>query len=231
MDVDFSDQEHVFKHLQDLHGVDNVARVATYGKLTCKNVIRKVMSCFGFSQKEIAIINGSLPPNLDVTVEQAYNSSEKFKKFMDENKFIARVIRRLENTISHEGKHAGGFVIYDNLTSLTPCKYENDSKGNRCIPVVQFDKYKIEDCGFYKMDVLGLTNLTTVYNCLEMIEQNEGIRIDLDEIDFEDEEVYKMLRKGDVSGVFQLANQASMIQEQRTNCFNDLIALNALIRP
>ena len=231
LDVDFSDQEHVFKHLQDLHGVDNVARVATYGKLTCKNVIRKVMSCFGFSQKEIAIINGSLPPNLDVTVEQAYNSSEKFKKFMDENKFIASVIRRLENTVSHEGKHAGGFVIYDNLTSLTPCKYENDSKGNRCIPVVQFDKYKIEDCGFYKMDVLGLTNLTTVYNCLEMIEQNEGIKIDLDEIDFEDEEVYEMLRKGDVSGVFQLANQASMIQEQRTNCFNDLIALNALIRP
>ena len=120
LDVDFSDQEHVFKHLQDLHGVDNVARVATYGKLTCKNVIRKVMSCFGFSQKEIAIINGSLPPNLDVTVEQAYNSSEKFKKFMDENKFIASVIRRLENTVSHEGKHAGGFVIYDNLTSLTP---------------------------------------------------------------------------------------------------------------
>lgn len=81
------------------------------------------------------------------------------------------------------------------------------------------------------MDVLGLTNLTTVYNCLKMIEENEGIKIDLDEIDFEDEEVYEMLRKGDVSGVFQLANQASMIQEQRTNCFNDLIALNALIRP
>lgn len=231
LDVDFSDQEHVFKHLQDLHGMDNVARVATYGKLTCKNVIRKIMSCFGYSQQEIAIINGSLPPNLDVTVEQAYNSSEKFKKFMNENKFIARAIRRLENTISHEGKHAGGFVIYNNLTSLTPCKYENDSHGNRCIPVVQFDKYKIEDCGFYKMDVLGLTNLTTVHSCLKMIEENEGIKIDLDEINYEDEEVYKMLQEGDVSGVFQLANQAGMIVEQKTNCFNDLIALNALIRP
>ena len=147
MDVDFSDQEHVFKHLQDLHGVDNVARVATYGKLTCKNVIRKVMSCFGFSQKEIAIINGSLPPNLDVTVEQAYNSSEKFKKFMDENKFIASVIRRLENTVSHEDKHAGRVVIYDNLTSLTPCKYANNRHGSTWILVVQLVKQQIEDCG------------------------------------------------------------------------------------
>ena len=147
LDVDFSDQEHVFKHLQDLHGMDNVARIATYGTLSCKNVIRKIMSAFNFSQKEIAIVNGSLPKNLDVTVEQSYKESPTFKKFMDENEFIARCIRRLEDTISHEGKHAGGFVIYNNLTELTPCKYENDSHGNRCIPVVQFDKKQIESCG------------------------------------------------------------------------------------
>lgn len=231
LDVDFSDQEHVFKHLQELHGMDNVARVATYGKLSCKNIIRKIMSCFDFSQREIAIINGSLPPNLDVTIEQAYNESQKFKKFMDEHKFIARAIRRLENTISHEGKHAGGFVIYKDLTSLTPCKYENDSNDVRCIPVVQFDKKQIEACGFYKMDVLGLENLTTVRYALDMIKENEGIDINLDEINFEDKEVYDMLSNGDVSGVFQLANQKKKVIEQQPNCFNDLIAINALIRP
>ena len=231
LDVDFSDQEHVFKHLQDLHGMDNVARIATYGTLSCKNAIRKIMSCFDFSQKQIAIVNGSLPKNLDVTVEQSYAESKTFKDFMDANPFIAKCIRRLENTISHEGKHAGGFVVYNNLTELTPCKYENDSHGNRCIPVVQFDKKQIEACGFYKMDVLGLENLTTVRYALDMIEENEGIVIDLDEIDYEEKEVYEMLQSGDVSGVFQLANQSSMIQEQRTHCFDDLIAINALIRP
>ena len=231
LDVDFSDQEHVFKHLQELHGMDNVARIATYGTLSCKNAIRKIMSCFDFSQKEIAIINGSLPKNLDVTVEQSYKESNTFKEFMDKNPFVARCIRRLEDTISHEGKHAGGFVVYNNLTELTPCKYENDSKGVRCIPVVQFDKKQIEACGFYKMDVLGLENLTTVRYALDMIEENEGIVIDLDEIDYEEPEVYEMLQNGDVSGVFQLAKQGKMIQEQKTHCFDDLIAINALIRP
>ena len=231
LDVDFSDQEHVFKHLQDLHGMDNVARIATYGTLSCRNVIRKTLSTFDVPQKEIAIISGSLPKNLDVTVEQSYNESAIFRSFMDNNPFIAQVIRRLEDTISHEGKHAGGFVVYNNLTELTPCKYENDSNGVRCIPVVQFDKKQIESCGFYKMDVLGLENLTTVRYALDMIEENEGIVIDLDEIDYEEKEVYEMLQSGDVSGVFQLANQSSMIQEQKTHCFDDLIAINALIRP
>ena len=81
------------------------------------------------------------------------------------------------------------------------------------------------------MDVLGLENLTTVRYALDMIEENEGISIDLDNIDYEDEEVYKMLQEGDVSGVFQLANQGKMIKEQKTHCFDDLIAINALIRP
>ncbi len=336
LDVDFSDQEHVFKHLQDLHGMDNVARIRAYGTLSCKNVVRKILSAFDFSQKDIAVISGFIPlqdlhgmdnvariraygtlscknvvrkilsafdfsqkdiavisgfipKRLDVTVEQAYNESNQFKKFMDDNEFIASCIRRLEGVISHESKHAGGFVVYNNLTSLTPCAYENDHAGNRTIPVVQFDKKEIEACGheskhaggfvvynnltsltpcayendhagnrtipvvqfdkkeieacgFYKMDVLGLENLTTVRYALDMIKENEGIDIDLDEIDFEDKEVYDMISSedkevydmissGDVSGIFQLANQGAMIMEQKPKKFEDLIAINALIRP
>ena len=231
LDVDFSDQEHVFKHLQDLHGMDNVARIRAYGTLSCKNVVRKVLSVFDFSQKDIAIISGYIPKRLDITVEQAINESPQFAKFIEDNKFIGECIIRLEGVISHESKHAGGFVTYNGLTSLTPCSYENDHAGNRTIPVVQFDKKMIEACGFYKMDVLGLENLTTVRYALDMIEENEGIKIDLDNIDFEDKEVYDMLCEGDVSGVFQLANQSSMVMEQKPRRFDDLIAINALIRP
>ena len=231
LDVDFSDQEHVFKHLQELHGMDNVARIATYGTLSCRNVVRKVLGIFNHSQQEIAIISGSIPKNLDVTLEQAYNESKTFREFMDKNEFIWNVCKRLEGVISHEGKHAGGFVVYDGLTRLTPCKYENDSKGVRCIPVVQFDKKKIEKVGFYKMDVLGLENLTTVRYALDMIKEQEGIDIDLDSIDYNEKEIYEMLSNGDVSGVFQLANQSAMIMEQKPKRFDDLIAINALIRP
>ena len=88
LDVDFSDQEHVFKHLQGLHGMDNVARIRAYGTLSCKNVVRKILSAFDFSQKDIAVISGSIPKRLDVTVEQAYNESTMFKKFMDDIRLL-----------------------------------------------------------------------------------------------------------------------------------------------
>lgn len=231
LDVDFSDQEHVFKHLQSLHGMDNVARIRAYGTLSCRNVVRKILSAFDYSQKDIAIISGYIPKRLDVTVNEAYNESKDFANFIDNNEFIGACIKRLEGVISHESKHAGGFVVYNNLNALTPCAYENDHAGNRTIPVVQFDKKEIEGCGFYKMDVLGLENLTTVRYALDMIKENEGIDIDLDSIDFEDKEVYEMLCEGDVSGVFQLANQGAMIMEQKPRAFEDLIAINALIRP
>ena len=81
------------------------------------------------------------------------------------------------------------------------------------------------------MDVLGLENLTTVRYALDMIKEIEGVDIDLDNIDFEDKEVYEMLCEGDVSGIFQLANQGAMIMEQKPKEFADLIAINALIRP
>jgi DNA polymerase-3 subunit alpha len=40
-----------------------------------------------------------------------------------------------------------------------------------------------------------------------------------------------MLCKGDVSGIFQINNQAGKVMEQQPRCFRDLIAINALIRP
>ena len=40
-----------------------------------------------------------------------------------------------------------------------------------------------------------------------------------------------MISSGDVSGIFQLANQGAMIMEQKPKKFEDLIAINALIRP
>ena len=91
--------------------MDNVARIRAYGTLSCKNVVRKVLSAFDYNQSSIAIISGYIPKRLDITVEQAYNESLNFKDFMDRNEFIASCIRRLEGVISHESKHAGGFVV------------------------------------------------------------------------------------------------------------------------
>lgn len=227
-DIDFSSQEAVFKDLQKKYGEHNVTRVASYGTLSAKNIVRKVMSCFGYSMVEIKKIT-SLFPDVGGNLEETYNNSEEFRSFADSIGDKYTVMKRLEGVKCNESMHAGGFLICPNITKLLPVKYELDSNGERTIPVCLIDKKQVERTQV-KFDCLGLETISIVEECLRLMKRN-GIDVDLDSIDFEDKEVYEMLQKGDVSAIFQIANQAGKVMEQKPNNFRDLIAVNALIRP
>lgn len=227
-DIDFSNQEAVFKDLQTKYGADNVTRVASYGTLSAKNIVRKVMSCFGYSMVQIKEIT-SLFPDVGGSLDETYNESEKFKSFADSIGDLYKVMQRLEGVKCNESMHAGGFLICPNITSLLPVKYELDSDGKRTIPVCLIDKRQVERTQV-KFDCLGLETISVVEESLKLMEK-DGIIIDLDNIDYEDQKVYKTLQKGDVSGIFQIANQSAKVMEQKPNNFRDLVAINALIRP
>ena len=66
-DVDFSNIDAVFKHLQEKYGKDNVARVGAISRFTAKSAIRKVMGVYGFTQAKIAEIVALLPKRLSFT--------------------------------------------------------------------------------------------------------------------------------------------------------------------
>lgn len=210
-----------------MYGAENVAHIVTFGKMTPKAVTRKVMSAFGGSQVTIKQINACIMDD-DKTIESALERSQQLRRFEEQYPEQFQIIKRLQNTISHEGMHAGGIVIYDGLASHMPIKTKYGARGDY---IIGFDKYGVEEIGFWKLDVLGLETLPVLKRALDNIRSSTGEEIDLHKIDYNDPEVYKMLSSGDVSGVFQLANQASKIIEQRPTCFDDLIAINSLIRP
>ena len=227
-DIDFSNQEAIFKDLQSKYGADNVTRVASYGTLSAKNVVRKVMSCFNYSMEQIKA-KTSLFPDVGGSLEETYNTSEEFKAFADSIGDIYKVMQRLEGVKCNESMHAGGFLICPNITKLLPIKYELDSNGDRTIPVCLIDKKQVERTQV-KFDCLGLETISVVEECLKLM-RKDGIYVDLDNIDYELKEVYEILQQGDVSGIFQIANQAGKVMEQKPSNFRDLIAVNALIRP
>ncbi|MCS4585641.1 hypothetical protein FZ990_00610 [Clostridium perfringens] len=70
--------------------------------------------------------------------------------------------------------------------------------------VTQFDMTTLEELGLLKMDFLGLRTLTVMRDAVDMIKYNRGVEIDLDNLDFDDKEVYKMIGEGNTVGVFQL---------------------------
>ena len=50
----------------------------------------------------------------------------------------------------------------------------------------------LERIGLLKMDFLGLTTLTVLYDAVKMVEQNRSVKIDLDSLPFDDEATYKL---------------------------------------
>lgn len=225
--MDFADQDAVFKDLQSKYGKANVARIIAFGTLTPKAVCRKVLSTFEQSKEDINYIS-KLIPDLCPSLEKAYEVSPELLEYRKKYKKEFDIIERLEGIVSHESQHAGGVLIYQNLSSILPIKTKSKDRNKR---IVAFDKYMLEDLGHFKFDILGLETLPLIKYCLDSIKKVTGNNIDLYSIDYDDKNVYEMLCKGDVSGVFQLSNQAQKVIEQQPQNFKDLIAINALIRP
>ena len=148
--------------------------------------------------------------------------SPELEQWLESHKNIYHAVEKMESIISHFSTHAGGVIIWDGLTKLLPVMIDKKDEDKL---VVAYDKIIIEDLGFYKFDILGLNSLTLLKDTLNYTPQ-----INWETVDFEDENIYKMLCEGDVLGVFQLSDQADKVATT-TKMFEDLIAINALIRP
>ncbi|MCP6769450.1 hypothetical protein NL529_31850, partial [Klebsiella pneumoniae] len=76
------------------------------------------------------------------------------------------------------------------LTELVPVY-----KTNRDEITTQYDMTDLERIGLLKMDFLGLTTLTVLHDTVKMVEQNRGVKIDLDSLPLDDEATYKLFSR------------------------------------
>ena len=91
----------------------------------------------------------------------------------------------------------------------------------------------VEDLGLLKMDFLGLSTLSIIDRCLELIVRTTGESVDIDNVPLDDSKTFELLQRGDTIGVFQMEGSAmrALIRSLRPDNFNDVIALVALFRP
>ena len=98
--------------------------------------------------------------------------------------------------------------------------------------VTQFNMKDVEETGLLKMDFLGLRTLSIIDTALALIEQNHGVKIDIDAIPLDDRETYELFGRGDTSPF------SSSIRRQMQNYMRalkpenleDLSSMNALYR-
>ena len=67
------------------------------------------------------------------------------------------------------------------LTELVPL---NRTKNDEI--VTAYDMKSVEKMGLLKMDFLGLATLTVITDCLKLIEQNRGAKVDIELVPMDD---------------------------------------------
>ena len=173
-----------------------------------------------------------IPQELNITIDKALQMNPEFKKAYEEQKEIHDLIdtaKRLEGLPRHTSMHAAGVVISQkDVSEYVPLSRASDGS-----IVTQFTMTTLEELGLLKMDFLGLRTLTVIQNAVHLIEQDAGVKLDMQHIDYNDKKVLDSLGTGRSDGVFQLesAGMKNFMKELKPQSLEDVIAGISLYRP
>ncbi len=236
-DIDFCEEkrDQVFKYLTTKYK-DSVAHIITFGKLKARMVIRDVGRVLGLPYGFIDSICKMIPfdPSRPLKLQESINVEPRLQKLINEDKRVKRLVDlslKLEGLNRNVATHAAGVVIADKKLTETVPLYK-DSSTDLLLPSTQFDMYSAENAGLVKFDFLGLKTLTVINKTQKLVaKKNPKFRID--NIDYNDQEVFKLLSSGKTVGLFQLESSGmkEALTNMKPNHLEDIIALVALYRP
>ncbi len=236
-DIDFCQERRseVIEYVQKKYGTEHVAQIITFGKLQARAVLRDVGRVMQIPYSKVDRISKMIPFNpIDpVTLEKAIKLDPELQRERESDEVIAKLLDiglKLEGMHRHASTHAAGVVIgREALVETLPLYTDHRSP----IPTTQYSMKYCEAAGLVKFDFLGLKTLTLVQKTVEMIEKNEGVKIDVDTLPLEDKKTFAMLAEGKGIGVFQMesAGMRDSMRKMKIDSIEDIIALISLYRP
>lgn len=236
-DIDIQDnrREEVKQYLIDKYEhVASITTINTYkGKKALKDAARVIGVSFSEVNKSMKILEGISEVTGHDVIEE-FRSSDKAKEFNKKYPDVTRIAEKLINRINGYGMHAAGVVIADRpLSDYAPIETRKPTGSDERIEVVGLDKNECEYLGLIKMDLLGLKTLSVVDDAVNLIRENKGVLVDINNLSLDDQRVFEMLSEGKTLGVFQAEESAStkLIEKMGIHSFNDMVVSNALVRP
>ncbi len=234
IDIDFCMRRRgeLIDYVTQKYGRENVSQIITFGTMAAKAAVKDVGRAMDIPYGEVDRLAKLIPTTLGIELENALKESPQLKSAVDADerlKDLMKVALRLEGLSRHASTHAAGVVISPQpLTELVPVY-----KTSRDEITTQYDMNALERIGLLKMDFLGLTTLTVLYDAVKMVEQNRGVKVDLNSLPLDDEETYKLFSRGDTTAIFQFESHGmrDILRRYQPTRIEDLTALNALYRP
>lgn len=231
VDLCYIRRDEVIGYVRERYGADRVSQIATFGTMAAKAAIRDVARVLDVPFSESTRLVKMIPNVLNITLDDALNTSKELRKEYDENPDSRQIIdfaKKLEGLPRHLSVHAAGVVISKvPLDEIVPMQLSND------VLVTQYDKDKVEELGLLKMDFLGLRTLTIMAETLANIKASLGTELELGKIPSRDKKTSAMLSAGKTGAVFQMESpgMTNLVKELKPEGFEDLIPTVALYRP
>ncbi len=233
IDVDFehSRREEVMQYVYRRYGRHRAAIIATVIHYRPRSAIRDVGKALGLTEDVTAALAdtvwGSWGKGLDdMQVRQAGLDPQ--------NPMIGLAVELAAELIEfprHLSQHVGGYVLtQDRLDTYVPIG--NAAMDDRTF--IEWDKDDVDALNMMKVDVLALGMLTCIRKCFDLIADHKGKSYVLSDIKSkDDDEVYQMLQRGELLGVFQVESRAqmNMLPRLKPRTFYDLVIEVAIVRP
>lgn len=234
IDIDFcyERRSEVIDYVIEKYGKDCVTQIVTFGTLAARGVIRDVGRVMDLPYNFCDTIAKNIPNELNITIDKALTMNPELRSMYESDETVKRLIdmaKRLEGLPRHTSMHAAGVVISQKAMD----EYVPLSRSSDGTITTQFVMTTIEELGLLKMDFLGLRTLTVISDAVKLVEKNHGIKIDVDNIDYNDKKVLDSIGTGRCDGVFQLesAGMKNFMKELKPQSLEDVIAGISLYRP
>ncbi len=235
-DIDFCQnrRDEVIDYVHEKYGRDCVAHIITFGTLASRAAVRDIGRVLELPYNDVDQFVKLIPynPANPLTLKESIRSEQRLKESMDNDERLANVVEvslKLEGVHRHASTHAAGVVIGNqNIANIVPIYKDQNTEVN----ATQFSMKYVEKAGLIKFDFLGLTTLSIIKDCVDLI-QKQNQDFNLATIQLNDKNTFNQLSKGNAIGVFQLesSGMGSVLKQLQPDKFEEIIAVVALFRP
>lgn len=233
IDVDFcyERRQEVIDYVVEKYGKDCVVQIVTFGTMAARAVIKDVGRVLDLPYAMVDNIAKMVPREIGITIDKAIQENPDLRNAYENDAQVHDLIdksKRLEGLPRHASMHAAGVLISQKAVD----EYVPVATGADGAVVAQFVMTTLEELGLLKMDFLGLRTLTVIQDA-EKLARKKNSEFSIDNINYEDKNVYDMISTGKCEGIFQLesAGMKNFMKELKPQSIEDLIAGISLYRP
>lgn len=248
IDTDFDPRyrEWVKKNIVKLFGEEKTCSIGTYQTYKTRAVIVDVARALGLDVNEAMEVTKQMNPLSkheneegeeekidDMDWDEIYAIYPELKVYLTKYPEVLKHCKVLRNQVKNMSKHAGGMII-SNLNLQDKIPVIRDKSGLIVSSWCEGQAtHELSEVGLVKFDILGLSNLTIISDCVNLIKETKGKNLTKKDIPINDRHAIKFGCKSDLIGIFQFESSDTkpIVDATGVDSLEDISAVTSLLRP